>query len=280
MTAREAGPATGVATTQFVTSSDGTRIAFDQTGDGPPLISVAGAVWNRGFPNPLPSLLADAFTVVSYDRRGRNESGDTPPYAMEREIEDIEALVKEAGGQAFVFGMSSGAVLVLEAAAAGLEAKKLALYEPPLLVDDSRPPAPADYVERLHAAVSSGRRGDAVEIFMTEAIRLPEEEVTSMRNSPMWPALEAIAHTLAYDGEIMEGLMAGKPIPEKRVTRWKSVSAPTLIMAGDAGWPFMVTGADALAKVLPSAQRRTLEGQTHDVNPEVLAPVLREFFAG
>ena len=176
--------------------------------------------------------------------------------------------------------MSSGAVLALEAAALGLPITKLALYEPPLLVDDSRPPAPADYVKQLNDAVSSGRPGDAVEIFMKEAVRVPPDEVSGMRNTPMWPALEAIAHTLAYDGVIMEGLMLGKPLPAERVARWSSFAEPTLIMDGGAGWPFMHTGADALAEVMPNARRRTLEGQTHDVNPEVLAPALKEFFAG
>ena len=167
-----------------------------------------------------------------------------------------------------------------EAAASGLAIKKLALYEPPLLVDDSRPPAPADYVQRLNDAVSAGRPGDAVEIFLTEAVRVPSDEVAGMRGTPMWPAMEAIAPTLAYDGAIMEGLMAGKPLPAERIARWKAMSAPTLVIDGGASWPFMRTGADALADVLPNAQRRTLEGQTHDVNADVLAPVLNGFFRG
>jgi pimeloyl-ACP methyl ester carboxylesterase len=278
MSANETGPGgSAIATTEFVTSNDGTRIAYDRIGNGPPLILVAGAVMNRAFPNPLGSLLAPDFTVFSYDRRGRNESGDTQPYAMEREIEDLHAVLKRAGS-AFLLGMSSGAVLALEAAASRLSIKKLALYEPPLLVDDSRPPAPADYVKRLNDAVSAGRPGDAVEIFMGEAVRVPPEEIAGMRNSPMWPALEAIAHTLAYDGVMMEGLMLGKPFPAERARRWASIQVPTLIMNGGAGWPFMRTGADALADVMPSARRQTIEGQTHDVNPDVLAPVLIEFF--
>jgi pimeloyl-ACP methyl ester carboxylesterase len=279
MAANESSGA-AIATTLFVTSKDRTRIAYDRVGRGPPVILVPGAVMNRAFPNPLVPLLAPNFSVFSYDRRGRNESGDTQPYAVEREIEDIQALISEAGGQAFLFGMSSGAVLVLEAAAAGAATRKLALYEPPLLVDDSRPPAPADYVKRLNETVSSGRRGDAVEIFMKEAVRVPDEEVVGMRNSSIWPAMEAIAHTLAYDGAIMDGLMSGKPLPSGHVERWKSVAAPTMVIDGGASWPFMRTGADALAKVLPNAKRRTLEGQTHDVDAGVLAPVVREFFAG
>jgi pimeloyl-ACP methyl ester carboxylesterase len=269
-----------VATTEFVTSKDGTRIAFDRTGEGPPVILVAGALANRTFPNPLGALLAPNFTVFNHDRRGRNESGDTPPYAVEPEIEDIEALIKEAGGTAFVFGMSSGAVLGLEAAARLPAITRLALYEAPLIVDDSRPPVPADYVEQVEEAVSAGRPGDAVEIFMTKAVRVPADFVAGMRSQPMWPALEAVAHTIAYDGAFMEGLMYGKPLPPERAKRWASISAPTLVLDGGASEQFMHSGADALAKILPDGQRRTLDGQTHDVDSEILAPVLTEFFAG
>jgi pimeloyl-ACP methyl ester carboxylesterase len=279
MAANETRPGgSAVATTEFVTSKDGTRIAFDRTGDGPPLILVPAAIMNRSFPNPLVALLAPHFTVYHYDRRGRNESGDTAPYAVEREIEDMEAVLTAAGGSAHVYGPSSGAVVALEAAAAGLEITKLALYEPPLILDASRPPAPTDYVNRLNDAVAAGRPGDAVEIFMKEAVRVPPEEVSGMRNTPMWPALEAVAHTIAYDGAFMEGLMYGKPLPPDRAKRWASISVPTLVLDGGASEQFMHTGADALAEVLPNAQRRTLEGQTHDVKPEVLAPVLSDFF--
>jgi len=278
MPANETGlGSSGVATTEFVTSKDGTRIAFDRTGDGPPVIMVAGAIGNRSFGDQLGPLLSD-FTVFNYDHRGRNESGDTLPYAVEREIEDVEALINEAGVPAFVYGISSGAVLALEAAASGLAITKLALYEPPLLVDDSRPPVPDDYLKQINEAVSAGRRGDALEIFMTKAVGMPAEFVAGMRNEPMWPGLEAIAHTIAYDGAIMEGLMFGKPLPPERAGRWSSITAPTLVLVGGATWPFMHTGAEALSDVLPNAQHRTLEGQTHDVNAAVLAPALVEFF--
>jgi pimeloyl-ACP methyl ester carboxylesterase len=279
MAANETRPGgSAVATTDFVTSKDGTRIAFDRTGDGSPVILVPAAIMNRSFPNPLVALLAPHFTVYHYDRRGRNESGDTAPYAVEREIEDMEAVLTAAGGLAHAYGPSSGAVVALEAAAAGLDITKLALYEAPLILDASRPPAPTDYVNRLNDAVAAGRPGDAVEIFMKEAVRVPPEEVSGMRNTPMWPALEAVAHTIAYDGAFMEGLMYGKPLPPDRAKRWASISVPTLVLDGGASEQFMHTGADALAEVLPNAQRRTLEGQTHDVKPEVLAPVLSDFF--
>jgi pimeloyl-ACP methyl ester carboxylesterase len=278
MPGNETRQGTGVIATQFVTSKDGTRIAYERTGQGPPVIIVAGAFGNRSFGDPLSPLLAPHFTAFYYDRRGRNESGDTLPYAVEREVEDIEALLNEVGGSAFVHGMSSGAVLALEAATRLSGIQRLTLYEPPLLVDDSRPPVPDDYLNRIKAAVSAGRRGDAVEIFMTAAIQLPPEAIAQMRNEPMWPALEAVAHTLPYDAAFMDGLMSGKPLPAEHVQRWSAIKVPILVLVGTATWPFMHGGAEALAKALPNVQRRTLDGQTHDVSPEALAPELVEFF--
>src|SRR5438067_1305726 len=184
-------------------SKDGTTIAFDQLGEGPAAILVSPALGDRSGNGPLAALLAPHFTVFNYDRRGRGDSGDTQPYAVEREIEDIEALIKEAGGSAFAYGWSSGAALALEAAVRGLAITKLALFEPPFIVDDSRPPLPQDYVTRLTELVSAGRRGDAVEFFMTAGVGIPAEFVAQMRNDPMWPAMEALAHTLPYDGAIM-----------------------------------------------------------------------------
>jgi pimeloyl-ACP methyl ester carboxylesterase len=149
-----------------------------------------------------------------------------------------------------------------------------------LIVDDSRPPVPRDYVKQLQEAVASDRPGDAVEIFMTKAVGIPAEFVAGMRSQPMWPSLEAIAHTIAYDGAFMEGLMFGEPIPPERAKSWASMTVPTLVLDGGASEQFMHTGADALAVVIPNAQRHTLDGQTHDVDAEILAPVLAEFFAG
>src|SRR6266568_645857 len=177
-----------------VHSKDSTAIAFDQLGQGSAIILVGGAFTDRSQPTlvQLAALLAPHFTVFNYDRRGRGESGDTAPYAVEREVEDLGALITEAGGSAFVVGGSSGAVLALEAARK-LPITKLALYEPPFIVDDSRPPLPADYVAQLIELISSGRRGDAVEFFMTKAVGVPAEFVAQMQNAPMWPALEAAA---------------------------------------------------------------------------------------
>jgi pimeloyl-ACP methyl ester carboxylesterase len=262
-------------TMNHVISKDGTTIAFERSGDGPPVILVSGASADRSAGSALAALLAPQLAVFNYDRRGRGDSGDTLPYAVEREIEDIEALLVEAGGSACVLGWSSGAVLALDAAAHGLPITKLALYEPPFIVDDSRPPVPEDYVNRLTELAATGHRGEAVEYFMTQAILLPADMIAQIRLSPMWPELEKLAQTLAYDGAVMGDTMRGNPLPEDR---WSSVTIPTLIMDGGASPEFMHNAAGALAETLAHAQRRTLEGQTHAVAPEVLAPVLEAFF--
>jgi pimeloyl-ACP methyl ester carboxylesterase len=182
------------------------------------------------------------------------------------------------GGSAFVYGISSGAVLALEAAnKLPGKIKKLALYEPPFIVDDSRPPLPHDYVQQLDAATVAGRPGDAVDIFMLKALGLPEEWVAPMRSDPMWAELEKVAHTIAYDGRIMGDTMSGKPLPPKR---WASATMPTLVMVGGNSEPFFHSGAQALVENLPNAQFRALEGQDHAVASEALVPVLVEFFGG
>ncbi len=272
---------------QTVTSKDGTTIAYDQVGHGPVLILVSGALGKRGDPT-LPNLLASHFTVIHHDRRGRGDSGDTPPYAVQREVEDIEAVIDAAGGSANLYGMSSGAVLALEAASKlPGKVKKLVMYEPPLITDDSRPPAPADYVEHLQQAVAAGRRGDAVDYFMTQAVRVPAEFVAQMRfapvavgsegavTTPVWAEMEKIAHTLAYDGRVMDGLMSGQPLPPKR---WFSNTVPTLVITGGNSEPFFANSAQQLIKDLPNAQHRVLAGQDHAVDPAVLTPLLIEFF--
>lgn len=258
-----------------VYSKDGTPIAFDRSGEGRPVILVSPALGDREGTAPLAALLAPHFTVFNYDRRGRGDSGNTAPYAVEREIEDIQALVTEAGGPAFVYGWSSGAVLAIEAAASGLAIAKLALYEPPFIVDDSRAPVPEDYVARITRLVAAGRRGDAVEFFMTKAVEVPAEFVAQMRNSPIWSAMEDLAHTLPYDGAIMGNNMVGKPL---RAKHWASVTAPALVMDGGKSPAWMHNAAQAVADALPNAQRRTLEGQDHGADPAVLAPVLVEFY--
>ena len=199
-------------------SKDGTPIAFDQSGQGPPIILVAGATATRLAEASLATTLASQFMVFACDRRGRGDSGDTAPYTVEREVEDIDALITEAGGSAFIFGHSSGAVLALEAARL-LKSKveKLAMYEPPFIIDDSRPPVPQDYVPHLNELIAAGRRSEAVEYFMTDAMLVPAEMVAQMRSTPMWPQIEAVAHTIPYDGTIMGDTMSGTPSTLKQV---------------------------------------------------------------
>jgi pimeloyl-ACP methyl ester carboxylesterase len=276
-------------TPQTITSRDGTTIAFDRYGTGPAVILVTGALGTRSpdMGSRLATLLADTFTVYDYDRRGRGDSGDTPPYAVEREVEDIEALIDAAGGSAMVYGISSGAVLALEAASRQpAKVAKLAMYEPPFLVDDSRPPVPADYVEQLDAANAAGRPGDAVDIFMLKALRIPESYLAMMKAAPPaadgqmgpppWAEMERVAHTLAYDGRIMGDTMLGNPLP---TDRWSSDTPTTLVITGGKSEPFFAAGAEALVELLPDARHVVLEGQDHGVSPDALAPLLHEFFA-
>ena len=249
---------------------------FDRSGDGPALILVGGALSDRSGWTPLAKLLAPRFTVFSYDRRGRGDSEDTSPYSVEREIEDLEALIDQAGGGAFVHGQSSGAVLALEATAK-LPAKvqKLSLYEPPFIIDDSRPPPPKDYAKQINDLIAADRRGDAVAFFMTDVVGTPADTVAQIRSAPTWPALEALAHTLAYDVAILGDKMAGDQLPTQQ---WTAVTGPTLVMDGGASPAWIRNSARALADVLPNAQHRTLEGQTHAAAPEVLAPEIARFF--
>ena len=259
-----------------VHSKDGTTIAFDQSGQGPAIILVGGAFQHRAI-DPrtaqLAALLAQHFTVFHYDRRGRGDSSDTQPYAVEREVEDLDALIKEAGGSAFVFGMSSGAVLAIDAAARGLAITKLALYEPPFNSgDDTARQASESYTRQLTALLAEGRRGDAVALAMT-TWGAPAEAIAGMRQTPIWSLFESVAPTLAYDNAIM----GDGSVPTERLA---SVTVPTLVMDGGASPAFMHYAAQAAAHALPNAQHRTLEDQTHDVAPDALAPVLEKFFAG
>jgi pimeloyl-ACP methyl ester carboxylesterase len=255
-----------------VTSKDGTSIAYEKSGKGPAVVLVGGILGDRSQQAPLAALLADHFTVFNYDRRGHGESADTPPYAVEREIEDVEAVIEEAGSSAFVYGTSGCAVLALEAAAHGLapRMKKLAMWEPPYIVDDSRPPAPPDYQEQLSELLTAGRRGDMLELFFTKAVGLPAEFVAPMRQAPFWAAQESLAHTLVNNAMIMGDFS----LPAERIA---TVNIPILVMDGGET-PWLSHAAQAVAEVLPLAQRRTLKGQPHNVAPEAIAPVLVEFF--
>jgi pimeloyl-ACP methyl ester carboxylesterase len=264
-----------------VTSKDGTAIAYSRTGKGPALIVVTGATAFRAFdPNlqVLADLLADAFTVINYDRRGRGESGDSKTYdpsgAPTREIEDIAALIEMAGGHAALLGFSSGSVLALEAAAAGLPVDRLVMYEPPFILPGQPFPPPApDYVETL-TRFGAGTDMDAAPAYFMQSVGMPPDAIEGMKQSPVWPLMQSIGPTIAYDGQVMfDALYTEGKFP----ARWQKATQPVLVLNGDASFPFMPAAADAVAAELPNATRRTLPGQDHGPKPEVMAPALREF---
>jgi pimeloyl-ACP methyl ester carboxylesterase len=263
-------------TMEKVTSRDGTPIAFDRLGDGPPVIVVCGAMCDRALMSPTAEELARHFTVFNYDRRGRGDSRDTTPYAVQREIEDIDALVAEAGGTAYVYGHSSGAGLVLHAAAHGLPITRIVVHDPPYVPDgEEERRISREYGENLKAMLSEGRCGDAVELFMT-MVGMPQEMVEGMRYTPRWAELEAMAPTLAYDSEVMGDVGREGTIPIDMAGR---VRVPSLVLTGGADYPWMIDVGRRLADAMPNGRHRVLEGQEHTVPPEVLVPVLEGFFS-
>jgi pimeloyl-ACP methyl ester carboxylesterase len=265
-----------------VISKDGTTIAFDQSGQGPALILVDGALQYRAFDQgmaPLADLLAQHFTVIHYDRRGRGDSTDnlpkgaSPEDALQREIEDLEAVIEAAGGSASLYGISSGGALALEAALAlSSKVRKLAIYEVPYNDDATAQQAWREYVKQLKSLLAEERKGDAVGLFM-RLVGASAEDVQGMPQHPMWHLWEAVAPTLAYDHIADLGEDAAVP-----VDRAAHLAVPTLVMDGSQSYPFMHETAEKLARTIPHAQYRTLQGQTHEVAPEALAPVLIEFF--
>ena len=258
-------------TLQTVTSADGTTIAYEKLGSGPAVVLVCGGSVDRGSNAGLAQVLASDFTVYNYDRRGRGDSGDTLPYAIDREIEDIAAVIDAAGGQAYLYGTSSGAALAFDAARA-LPGKvtKVALWEPPYIEDPAARP-PADTVDTYERLVAEGRRSDAVEYFTAKVVGLPPEFVAFAKTQPFWAAQEKIAHTLAYDGRIM----GDYSIPTEQA---KDVTQPTIVLAGESSFPFFLRTVAVLGDAIPKGESKTLAGQEHNVSPEVIGPALKEFF--
>lgn len=257
-------------------SRDGTPIGYDAAGSGPTVILICGATQYRALDPSLAqlaSLLADSFTVVSYDRRGRGESGDTLPYAVEREIEDIAALIAAVGQPAALVGFSSGAVLALEAAKT-LPVAKVIAYEPPLSVEGRS--FPAGYTERLRDLHAARDGEGAYEHFLNAAIGVPSDYIAGMKQDPSWAAFSKAGITIYYDALVMGDSVDGAP---PTAMRWGSVKRPVLVANGDSSFPFMAEAADAVAKALPNASRKTLAGQGHGPSPEVFAPVIREYLA-
>jgi pimeloyl-ACP methyl ester carboxylesterase len=262
---------------RIVRSKDATAIAYDSAGDGPALILVGGAFSFRRYKSwvQLFELLAPRFRVISYDRRGRGDSGDASAYAVEREIEDLDVLVRAVGGSARAFGMSSGGVLALRAAAAGVPLERAVVYQPPFSVEANAHVPPLDFGRRLGELAASGNRGATASYFMREGMGAPRVFVGLLRVArPIWRNLEAVAHTLPYDYAVMGDTVNGKPLaPEP----WASIATPTLIVDGGKSPASLRAAADALAGCMPNAERRTLEGQSHNLSMKLLAPLLEEF---
>ena len=259
-------------------SKDGTRIVFDRTGDGPPVILVGGAFsWRtwKGFVE-LGELLSSRYTVLSYDRRAHGDSGDTPPYTVEREFEDLDAMIGAAGGSACVWGLSSGGILALEAARAGVAIERLAVYEPPFMVDAAEGLPPDGFVRRLEELIADERRSAAATYFMAQVMGIPAVVPALMRLwPPIWSKLKATAHTLPYEAVLIERYARGQPLEP---SYWVGVTTPTLVVSGEKSPVKLRKGASAIAGALPNAEHRVLAGVSHNVKMDALAPVLGEFF--
>lgn len=272
---------TGTTTTdtRFATSADGTRVAYEVTGSGPALVLVDGALCHRAFgpSRPTAEALSATFTVHTYDRRGRGESGaGESPYSLEREIEDLAAVIEAAGGRVSLLGFSSGAALALEALRSGVQVERLATYEAPFILDGTHEPNDPRLAEQMQGHVDAGRRGDAVKLFM-HTVGAPGFMVVMMRLMPVWRKLTAVAHTLPYDLEIVLRHEQGRPLPDGY---YDAVTVPTLVMAGGKSPEYMRNAQAAIADALPDARLEVLPGQRHMVKPKVVAPLVAEFLAG
>jgi pimeloyl-ACP methyl ester carboxylesterase len=266
-----------------VTSRDGTTIAYDRHGDGPVVILVNGALGDRRLDRRfrlmagLAELLSADYTVIDYDRRGRGESTQAGPFSVQREIEDIAALIEENGGRAALFGFSSGGALALRAAGAAIGVDRVAVYETPFMVDRAERRPPDDYGQRLDQLIRAGNRGGAVSHFMRNAMGMPAVAVTAMRLMPAWKDMKANAHTLPNEWAALgERNMQGHPL---RREEWADVTVPALVVFGTKSPANLQKGSRALADVLPNARLETLDGMGHRLKVTVLAPVLADFLA-
>jgi pimeloyl-ACP methyl ester carboxylesterase len=253
------------------TSKDGTTIAFDRLGKGSSVVLISGGPNDRTSNAPLAELLADHFTVLNYDRRGRGESGDAPDWAPDREYEDLSAVIAEAGGSAALIGNSGTGNIALEAAARGLPVTRLALWEPPYILEGARPPVPAEWGRRIDEFVAAGRPGDALQYWMTEIIGVPAEFIEPIRNEPFWLAMEPNAHMLSRDADLLRDFS----LPAER---YAAITAPVLLLTGGS-IPWLSQGLRALVEALPNAELRTLPDQQHDITPDVLVAAVDDFLA-
>ena len=267
------------AMTQYVTSADGTRIAYEVTGSGPALVIVDGALCHRGMgpSRPLAQQLASQFAVHVYDRRGRGESDPgATAYHPDREVEDLAAVIVAAGGHAHLFGASSGAALALRAAQAGLPVDRIAVYEAPFIVDDTHAPNDPGLPDRVRALIDEGKRGDAVSLFM-RTVGAPGFMVAVMRLTPVWRKLTAVAHTLPYDLSLVIDHEQGRALPDGL---YDAVTQPTLVIAGGKSPEYLRNAQAAVATALPAGRLETLPGQTHMIKATVTAPVVAAHLAG
>jgi pimeloyl-ACP methyl ester carboxylesterase len=259
--------------TTFATSADGTRIAYETMGHGEPLVFVWGALGVRSSPfaKAMREELAKDFTVFDYDRRGRGDSGDTKPYAVAREVEDLRAVVEAAGGRPYVAATSSGAALALEAAASGVPMKMLAAHEPPYMVGNPKDAPDPDYEQKVNELIARGEREEAVKYFM-RTVGVPGVFIFVMRFMSFWKDAIATAHTLPYDAAVMHGFV----FPEKRL---REIRVPTVVLVGGSTTPTLRNAADATAGAVPGATERVIPKQNHGVKPAALHPVLVEIFS-
>jgi pimeloyl-ACP methyl ester carboxylesterase len=243
-------------------SNDGTVIAYERSGSGPALILVSAALADRSANRRLARYLSDRFTVINYDRRGRGTSGNTDPYTTDNEVDDIDALVNASGGSAFLFGSSSGSVLALDAAARlGPKVRKLYMFEPPFIVDSSRPPMDTSLSGAIDRQIAAGNRSEAVRLFFTKGMGIPSFGVTMMRFlMPGWSKMCAMAHTIPYDLAILDGTQAGQSLS---VERWKNTSLAVKVAVGSSSEPFFHSGAKGLVQILPTAEYQSLAGLNH-----------------
>lgn len=260
-------------------SKDGTVIAYEQSGSGPALILVSAALADRSGNRRLARYLCDRFTVINYDRRGRGTSGNTSPYKTDKEVDDIEALVNASGGSAFLFGSSSGSVLALDAAARlGPKVRKLYMFEPPFIVDSSRPPMDTSLSGAIDRQIATGNRSEAVRLFFTKGMGIPSFGVTMMRLlMPGWSKMCAMAHTIPYDLAILDGTQAGDPLP---LERWKITSLAVKVAVGSRSEPFFHSGAEGLVHIVPTAEYQSLAGLNHGallLAPKALGKDVQDF---
>lgn len=254
---------------ETVVSEDGTTIAYDKTGSGPALVLVAGASCARDVNLGFAAAFAEHFTVYNYDRRGRGDSTDTAPYAVGREVEDLETVIAATGETPVLIGFSSGAALAALAVAAGSDVRKLVLWEAPYSTDPDGPRRAKEYEDELTKRLSEGRNGDASELFM-QLVGIPDEMIAGMRQAPFWAGMEAVAPTLAYDAAVM----GDSTVP---TDQYATIAVPTLVLDGGASPQALRSGSVAVADAVPGSTYKTLDGQEHNVAPEALVPAVVEF---